>query len=349
MLESQVGRRQPRGTRHRRPSCWPTSGWWSAPLLRGAAAALRARTARLRIMLLLAYLAISVGAGLFVGTQGRGGGLAADPALAPPERLRRRRSAVPPRRGLLRLLAAALPEGRPLAVPHRRGHARLLVRRARRDRRDPHEAGAGVGHARRARPPARARRPAAPRRRLAALAQPVRARASARRAPSCRARRTRTCTSSFPWIRVLVAVSRRVGGRRSCTRPCGGPGRSPAIALVVVAVAELGNPSIAPSVVQRFFVDPQTLSRERPYLAHSVKFTQRALRARSRGRAPASRERHDLPRGAQGQPGRAPQHPALGHATSCSRRSTSSSRSAPTTTSRTSPSTGTATTESHGR
>ena len=43
-------------------------------------------------------------------------GLAAGHALAPPQRLRRDRSAVPPGRRLLRLLAAAVPEGRALAV-----------------------------------------------------------------------------------------------------------------------------------------------------------------------------------------------------------------------------------------
>jgi uncharacterized membrane protein (UPF0182 family) len=48
------------------------------------------------------------------------------------------------------------------------------------------------------------------------------------------------------------------------------------VAIVVVAFAELANPAILPSVVQRFLVDPQSLSRERPYLAHSVRFTQLA-------------------------------------------------------------------------
>jgi uncharacterized protein len=77
----------------------------------------------------------------------------------------------------------------------------------------------------------------------------------------------------LPWLRGLVLVS-LVGAamllygalRRSCAIP--------AIALVLVAFAELANPAILPSVVERFFVDPQTLSRERPYLAHSVRFTQ---------------------------------------------------------------------------
>jgi uncharacterized membrane protein (UPF0182 family) len=50
----------------------------------------------------------------------------------------------------------------------------------------------------------------------------------------------------------------------------------PAIAVVLVAVAELVNPAVLPSVVQRVFVEPQTLSRERPYLSHSIRFTQLA-------------------------------------------------------------------------
>lgn len=79
----------------------------------------------------------------------------------------------------------------------------------------------------------------------------------------------------LPWLRVLVLVA--VAGaitlifaaiRRSWSLP--------AITLVVVAVVELVNPAILPSVVQRFFVDPQTLSRERPYLADSVRLTQLA-------------------------------------------------------------------------
>ena len=43
--------------------------------------------------------------------------LAVGPAVAPPRRLRSRRPAVPSRRRLLRLLAAAVPADRPLAVP----------------------------------------------------------------------------------------------------------------------------------------------------------------------------------------------------------------------------------------
>jgi uncharacterized protein len=79
----------------------------------------------------------------------------------------------------------------------------------------------------------------------------------------------------LPWLRGLVVVS--LAG--AAVLLWGALRRSwalPAVALVVVVFAELANPAILPSVVQRFFVDPQTLSRERPYLAHSVRFTQLA-------------------------------------------------------------------------
>jgi uncharacterized protein len=79
----------------------------------------------------------------------------------------------------------------------------------------------------------------------------------------------------LPWLRALVLVSLVAAGmllygavRRSWAVP--------AVALILVAFAELANPVILPSVVQRFLVDPQTLSRERPYIAHSVRFTQLA-------------------------------------------------------------------------
>ena len=79
----------------------------------------------------------------------------------------------------------------------------------------------------------------------------------------------------LPWLRALVIVS--LAGAAALLY--GALRRSwllPTIALIVVAFAELANPAILPSVVQRFFVDPQSLSRERPYLAHSVRFTQLA-------------------------------------------------------------------------
>jgi uncharacterized membrane protein (UPF0182 family) len=79
----------------------------------------------------------------------------------------------------------------------------------------------------------------------------------------------------LPWLRVLVVVALAgalmmvvAAVRRSWTLP--------AIALVLVAAAELVNPAVLPSVVQRLVVDPQTLSRERPYLTHSLRFTQLA-------------------------------------------------------------------------
>ena len=50
----------------------------------------------------------------------------------------------------------------------------------------------------------------------------------------------------------------------------------PVVAVLMVGVAELVNPSILPAVVQRVVVEPQTLSRERPYLADAIRMTQRA-------------------------------------------------------------------------
>jgi uncharacterized membrane protein (UPF0182 family) len=77
------------------------------------------------------------------------------------------------------------------------------------------------------------------------------------------------------WLKVLVVVTLAAAAmlafaavRRSWSVP--------AVALAMMAVAELVNPAVLPSVVQRFVVEPQTLSRERPYLAHTLALTRRA-------------------------------------------------------------------------
>jgi uncharacterized membrane protein (UPF0182 family) len=79
----------------------------------------------------------------------------------------------------------------------------------------------------------------------------------------------------LPWFYVLEAVTLAAAAmlvyaavRRSWSLP--------AVALVIVVVAELVNPAILPAVVQRLVVEPQTLSRERPYLADAIGLTQRA-------------------------------------------------------------------------
>jgi uncharacterized protein len=79
----------------------------------------------------------------------------------------------------------------------------------------------------------------------------------------------------LPYLRVLVAVA-LVGALMMVVAAIHRSWTLPAIALVIVAAAELVNPSVVPSVVQRLFVDPQTLSRERPYLADSLRMTQLA-------------------------------------------------------------------------
>jgi uncharacterized membrane protein (UPF0182 family) len=79
----------------------------------------------------------------------------------------------------------------------------------------------------------------------------------------------------LPWLHVLVVVALAAAAmfvyaavRRSWSVP--------AVAVAMVAVAELVNPAVLPSVVQRFVVEPQTLSRERPYIAQAMAFTRRA-------------------------------------------------------------------------
>ena len=279
----------------------------------------------------------------------RGRGLAAAPPMAPPQRLRRERSAVPPRRrasssspcrctekvaqwlfltvafALACSIAAHAATGairtKPPPVSATRGaHAHLLV----------------------------ARRSAAAHHGLAALARPVRAASFHVRARSSPARGTPTCTScsrgcARSWWSSLVGAAMLLYGalRRSWALP--------AVALVVVAFAELANPAILPSVVQRVFVDPQTLSRERPYLAHSVRFTQLAYGLDRVADRPLPANATISDARAAVEPGRPPEHPALGYRRPADRRSTSSSRSAPTTPSATPRSTATARAGGRGR
>jgi uncharacterized membrane protein (UPF0182 family) len=77
------------------------------------------------------------------------------------------------------------------------------------------------------------------------------------------------------WLRGLVAVCLLA----AIVLLASIPRRSwlpPAVALVVVAFAELGGPGPVTALVQRYLVEPQTLSRERPYLARQIQFTQLA-------------------------------------------------------------------------
>ena len=79
----------------------------------------------------------------------------------------------------------------------------------------------------------------------------------------------------LPWQRALMLAS-LAGAAMMLYGAIRRSWALPTIGLVVVIFAELANPAILPSVVQRFFVDPQTLSRERPYIEHSIRFTQLA-------------------------------------------------------------------------
>ena len=79
----------------------------------------------------------------------------------------------------------------------------------------------------------------------------------------------------LPWMRVLVVVA-CAGAVMLAVAAVRRRSALPAVAIAMVAVAEIVNPAILPTVVQRLVVDPQTLSRERPYLADAVSMTQRA-------------------------------------------------------------------------
>ena len=227
--------------RSSRPSGWPPASPGSATTTlllanfwvveRTAPAATRlARgdptSGRLRRIAVPAYLAVSAGCGVPGGAQRGTRELAGDRALAPPARLRGHGSALPQGRGLLRLLAPALPEGRPVAVPDARRGAGLLVRGTRGKRRDPHKAAAPLRHARRTRPPARARGPAPARDRLAALARPVRARAHAQQPDASGSRVHRGARPAPVAARAHRGVSSPVPPYLS-TRPCAGRGLCP--------------------------------------------------------------------------------------------------------------------------
>jgi uncharacterized protein len=79
----------------------------------------------------------------------------------------------------------------------------------------------------------------------------------------------------LPWLNVLVVVA-LAGAAMLVYAAVRRSWSLPAVALVMVVIAEVVNPSILPSVVQRIVVEPQTLSRERPYLADAITMTQRA-------------------------------------------------------------------------
>jgi uncharacterized membrane protein (UPF0182 family) len=79
------------------------------------------------------------------------------------------------------------------------------------------------------------------------------------------------------WLRVLIVLS--LAGAATLLACALRRRRSlvvPTVVLALIVVAELAGPGTLPSLVQRYFVDPQTLSRERPYLRRQIRFTQLA-------------------------------------------------------------------------
>jgi uncharacterized membrane protein (UPF0182 family) len=79
----------------------------------------------------------------------------------------------------------------------------------------------------------------------------------------------------LPWLRVLVLVA-LLGAAMLLYAAVRRSWSLPAVALIMVLVAEFVNPAILPAAVQRFIVDPQTLSRERSYISESIAMTRRA-------------------------------------------------------------------------
>jgi uncharacterized membrane protein (UPF0182 family) len=77
------------------------------------------------------------------------------------------------------------------------------------------------------------------------------------------------------WLHVLVVVA-LAGAAMLVFAAVRRSWSVPAVALTMVAVAELVNPAVLPAAVQRFVVEPQTLTRERPYLVDAMTMTRRA-------------------------------------------------------------------------
>jgi uncharacterized protein len=82
-------------------------------------------------------------------------------------------------------------------------------------------------------------------------------------------------TVRLPALRILSVLA--LGGAVVCVYAC--IGRVPVVAagvLTLAAVLAFVLKTDLPAAVQRFTVDPQALSRERPHVAHGIEFTRRA-------------------------------------------------------------------------
>src|SRR4051812_19691910 len=79
------------------------------------------------------------------------------------------------------------------------------------------------------------------------------------------------------WLRVLIVLSLLAAATLLVSAVRRRPSVVvPIVTLTVMAVAELVGPATLPSLVQRYLVDPQTLTRERPYIGRQIRFTQLA-------------------------------------------------------------------------
>ena len=117
--------------------------------------------------------------------------------------------------------------------------------------------------------------------------------------------------AQLPWQRVLMVVN-LLGAALLAVAALRRSWSLPAIVLVAVVVAEFVNPSILPSAVQRFIVEPQTLSRERPYLTDSLRFTRIAYGLEGVAEHPVSADATISSEELRSNRERASEHPALG-------------------------------------
>ena len=202
------------------------------------------------------------------------GRVAAAAGLDAPQRLRRRGPAVPPRRRLLRVLAAALPAGRTLAARDDRAGGHRLARRLRRGRRVPQGAqsrGAARGADARAR---RSPHCSLPSSRGGSGSSSSRSRCHT--TPSTPGATHTDVTVRLPALRVLTIVA--LTGAALCLYAS--VRRVPIVAAGVLragrAARVRARRATCRSSSSASRSSPRRSSRERPHVADGIAFTRRA-------------------------------------------------------------------------
>jgi uncharacterized membrane protein (UPF0182 family) len=82
--------------------------------------------------------------------------------------------------------------------------------------------------------------------------------------------------AELPWMRAMTVIDLAAAVAVGISAVLRRSWMLPAFTIAVVVVLEAFSPSVIPDLVQRFIVEPQTLSRERPYLAFAIDATRRA-------------------------------------------------------------------------